>query len=154
MSETLCFVYLIVNRHNGHSYIGVPNTPQIRYRQHIRGAGRRQNHYLSNAIRKYGEDAFSLFTLKECSSKQIALQEECRCIKEYHPEYNMTDGGEGAINLPLESRQRISAARKGWVPTDEIRKHMSDAQRGKKFSEEHKRNLSDAGKRRFALRVV
>jgi hypothetical protein len=60
---------------------------------------------------------------------------------------NGTDGGEGTLGrkLSAEARAKISAARKGWCPSDDTRRRMSEGQKHRApFSEEHLSHLTDA----------
>jgi hypothetical protein len=76
---------------------------------------------------------------------------------------NMTDGGDGAGNLSVESRMKISETSKGRTKTPEQRQRLSEKTRGKNnpmygkkgelhpkfgkrynFSKEHKQKMSEA----------
>jgi len=55
---------------------------------------------------------------------------------------NLTDGGEGCVNLSKETRDKISLHNKGKKMSEESRLKMSNSHKGKKFTKEHRLNLS------------
>jgi group I intron endonuclease len=85
-------IYKIQNNVNGNFYIGKTiKTADERFKRHY------YNHkdgktYLYKAMRKYGFDNFSIEILEET----IDLDNRERFwIKTLHPQYNMTEGGDG-----------------------------------------------------------
>lgn len=140
MLNEQCSVYMVVNRHTGHMYIGVSNDPQTRFRGHLKAIKQKNpGFYFARAVKKHGADAFALFTLKVCNSRQEALSEEMRCIAAYYPEYNITAGGEGVIGFKhsAESKAKISASLKG-------NRNSKGKFLGRKLSEETKRKISQS----------
>ena len=61
---------------------------------------------------------------------------------------NISDGGDGAVGriVSLETRQKMSEARKGKVLTAETRRKMSEYHKGKTLSLETKRKISEGNK--------
>lgn len=59
---------------------------------------------------------------------------------------NLTDGGEGVINLlhTDESRKKMSTSKTGRILSDETRKKMSLSKKGKRNSKEHNENIRKA----------
>ena len=47
-----------------------------------------------------------------------------------------------------ETKQKISEAHSGWIPSEETRKQMSESHKGKKLLEEHKRKIGEKSKGR------
>jgi hypothetical protein len=101
-------IYLIKNKKNGKCYIGQAlcftgsNNNRWgtfgRWNSHIREAKNNQDHcvLLNNAIRKYGQDMFEIFTLLKCNKKDLDINEE-KFILEYNSiqpnGYNIKIGG-------------------------------------------------------------
>lgn len=160
-------VYIITNFMNKKVYIGQTSS-SIRERmcQHFAFALRMRRTRLSNAIRKYGPDAFGVHVLHVVHSKEEADKFERREIasmkaKTHQYGYNMTDGGEGLIGVirGVAWRNKMSIARKGKPRSPqavaktaaflrgrplsaEHRAAISKARKGMKFSAEHRMNLS------------
>ena len=91
-------VYKITNEVNGHSYVGFTSrTAQKRFNAHKASARRGAKWPLHNAIRKYGENNFTIKTLYEGKD---ALEQEDKYIKKYGY-YNIAPGGY-AVNLGVK----------------------------------------------------
>lgn len=105
------FIYKITNDINQKVYIGkTTNSIEKRWQEHKQDAykSRDKNRPLYNAIRKYGEQHFSIELVEECDIA-ILSQREIYWIEEYHSfsnGYNATLGGDGKIlydyNLIIE----------------------------------------------------
>jgi hypothetical protein len=59
---------------------------------------------------------------------------------------NMTDGGEGFLNLSEETKRKLSEANRGKILSEETKRKISETSKGRTHSEEHKRKLSEAKK--------
>ena len=123
-------IYIITNTINQHRYIGMTSKSlNIRWSTHKADARRNKPFLLHKAIRKYGEDNFTIKLLEECnvsSLEELGLIESAY-ISKLKPEYNMTTGGEGHTGIPMigekngmfnkhhteESKAKMSANRKG-----------------------------------------
>ena len=71
-------VYKITNTHNWKYYIGSSVDIHLRWKKHLARL-RNNNHenaYLQNAYNKYGEEAFELSILEECSREQQYIREQ------------------------------------------------------------------------------
>ena len=153
------YIYLIVNKINGKTYVGQhkSNNWQDKYM----GSGR----YLAHAKKKYGLENFEKFLIQYCNNKEEADNAEIFWIAEYRKrgkaEYNIANGGEGRTGpISEEHRKRLSEANKGRHPgnygkhpSEETRRKISEARKGrpapclgKHLSEETKRKLSEACK--------
>lgn len=119
------FLYLIRNTMTHDFYIGVTvKPPEMRFKQHVQSAKRGTYEYrLHRAIRKYGEDAFSVETIGQFSTKKEAIQLEIETINRLKPTYNMTNGGDSVEGLPRtpEWLAKMSAAHKGKKKSPELR---------------------------------
>jgi hypothetical protein len=95
-------VYLVANKENGHKYVGI-TTGSVgkRWREHRFAARHDKGRPLYRAIRKYGEDAFSIEVLATASSKDELKRLECEFIQSLRTYardgsgYNLTLGGDG-----------------------------------------------------------
>lgn len=89
-------IYIITNKINNKQYIGATdNTLDIRFKSH-----RYDKNVISQAIRKYGKEHFTIESLLECSSMDEAYDLEPKFIVEhgtkYPNGYNVSDGGKGS----------------------------------------------------------
>lgn len=156
------YIYLI-RLHGDPKYIGYTNNSvQKRWTQHRSAARRNNPQVLYQAIRKHGEEAFSIEVLVE-HEDAIYLRDvmEQKLIEEYQTHvshgsgYNVTYGGEGCYGrIPSEeTRKRISEAKKGSVCREETRKRISNSKKGSspwmkgRHHSEHSRNMMSLAKR-------
>jgi len=164
-------VYLITNTVNDKKkkYVGITQHKHSkRFRQHINAANRGLNTVICNAIRKYGEKAFTIALLDKTSDIDNLCDLEFHYIKQYNTKapngYNVTDGGDGITGFSFseESKKKMSASaigkpswnkgkkglqvawNKGQPMSDEQKKKISIAKIGKTVSEETKRKMSIA----------
>jgi group I intron endonuclease len=135
-------IYLIINLENLKKYIGITKySLEERFYQHIK-----RGFLLTEAIKKYGKEKFSIELIEEVESPERAYELEIFYIKKYNTKapfgYNLTDGGDGIF---------------GWQPSDEYRKECSERAKelhknkkvgmyGKKHNDETKRKMSEASK--------
>ena len=97
-------VYRYRNRVNDKSYIGVSGNISLRKQAHARGTDQTSLLYL--AMKKYGEESFDFEILIESTSRDLALDEECRFIGKFNSfrnGYNRTKGGDGLYGLTGEN---------------------------------------------------
>ena len=143
-------IYEIVNAVNGNRYVGSAVNVSTRWRSH-KAALRRGNHdnqYLQRSWNKYGADSFGFRLILLCAPKDLLLYEQ-RCIDGFSPEYNMapTAGNLLGYKHTDEAKAKVSASKKGMKRptfTIETRERMSIARRGKKHSPEHRYNNAAA----------
>ena len=100
-AEAIC--YLITNEANAKRYVGVTQKSlATRWREHLSDAQHGSSFMLHCAIRKHGEDAFTIRTLASASTWSEAAALERKFITELGTHiadgrgYNMTTGGDGA----------------------------------------------------------
>ena len=162
-------IYCITCLVNGKMYIG--QTVQLldnRWRRHVLSTQRGSDHKFHRAIRKYGEENFTVEEVMTVSAptKEILKKKldyvEMRLIKRFNTKidgYNSTDGVDGGLLgyvFSEETKRKISLSRIGAKNPNfgkhlskEHRRKISEAQKGKvsptkgkTLSEEHKRKLS------------
>lgn len=135
-------IYLITNIKNKKQYIGITKySLEERLSQHIK-----RGFLLTEAIKKYGKEKFSIELIEEVESAERVYELEIFYIKKYNTKapngYNLTDGGDGIF---------------GWQPSDEYRQECSERVKelhknkkvgmyGRKHNEETKRKMSEASK--------
>lgn len=89
---------------------------------------------LKQAQVKEGIENFEKFLIQYCYSKEETDKAEKFWIAEYRKrgkaEYNIADGGQGAVGVKLseETKRKISEAKKNM--TEESRKKISEAKKG------------------------
>jgi group I intron endonuclease len=143
-------VYAIVNKNNGHKYIGSSDNIYRRWGDHKSTLRRNGHHstYLQRAWNKYGEDDFMLLVLLECVKEDCRIKEQ-EFIENLHPEYNIaTQAGGGSypgINAGRKRPDRAllnklhpSKGHTGCTHSEETRAKMSAA-----WAERRKRGMSD-----------
>jgi hypothetical protein len=129
------YIYLTINKHNSHFYIGKHSSSKHPDKDTYIGSGWGFN----KAIKKYGRQAFINHKLKFFECEQDAFAEEAEIvsysyIQKYNNElrvtYNLTTGGIG-----------------GGIPSEETRARFSEVKKGKKLSEQDKENKRKAANR-------
>ena len=95
----MAYIYKITNKVNNKIYIGqTVQSINHRWRQHVSEAyGESKCAHLHAAIRKYGEDNFTVEKIEECSQNQLNEKEEywINYYNSYREGYNLTCGGDG-----------------------------------------------------------
>lgn len=154
------YIYLIVNKVNGKTYVGQRKSSKEWYDDSYMGSGKR----LKLAKQKYGIENFEKFLIQYCSSKEETDKAEKFWIAEYRSrdkaEYNIANGGQGSSigfkgkHHTEETKRKISESCKETFKSEVVKQKLSKAHKGKYFSDEHKLNLSESlkgknkGKRR------
>ena len=135
-------VYITTNLINTKKYIGkdINNNPNYL------GSGT----YIKKAIKKYGKKNFKKEILEYCSSKDELWQKEEWWLNFHDVEnnslfYNKTNKAFGNSGQTIEGKEKISKARKGWKPTDEMKKKMSEGKKGHKmYTDEWRTKISNS----------
>jgi group I intron endonuclease len=145
-------------------YIGISKHPEKRWRQHKKNSEIGVKTPLCDAIRSFGFECIEKTVLLKTTSHMARIRER-HYIAEHGTRvpfgYNLTEGGDGAINLPADVRTRMGAKNRGRMHTAETRAKMSASSRskelmtpavkakisaatkGKKRSEETRRKISE-----------
>ena len=146
-------VYEIVNKINGHRYVGSAVNIQNRWREHksklIRG--RHHSRHLQNAWDKYGAGAFDFNVLELCFPWSLTDREKAWCLKLNH-EYCMREVVDSNLGMKHtdEARSIMSVKSKGnknsvgRIHTPESRAKQSASMTGKKHSPETLARMSAA----------
>ncbi|MEK5414402.1 NUMOD3 domain-containing DNA-binding protein [Paenibacillus sp. FSL L8-0708] len=137
-------IYTITNTVSGKTYVGQSSRVGTRWKVHVRllNAGKHENPALQRAWTKYGSAAFDFALIEECSVESLDEREiyYVKKFDSYTKGYNCDLGGSQGRGyvVSLESRQKMSAAKKGRPST----------MKGKKHSEEAKANMREGHKNR------
>lgn len=140
--QTIYSIYVKTNILNNKKYVGFSNDVEARQRQHIRDANNGSKCILHKAMRKYGNENFSLEIIYESLDRTHILEMETYFIKKYESYwqtgkgYNMTFGGEGASGYKHtpEELENLSKRFSG----------SGNPMFGKPCSDERKRNISNS----------
>lgn len=149
-----CGIYEIVNCEDNKKYIGYSKYIERRIKRHFKKLSKNlhENSYLQNAWNKYGEESFSYFIIEELDPNLLKEKESeyIKLLDAKHPNgYNLTDGGDGIVNLDEKSKDKIRKAqmgnknRLGAVLSQKTRNKISVGNKGKVISNKRKKELSD-----------
>jgi group I intron endonuclease len=130
-------IYAIINKINGHKYIGSSADITNRWKRHIKRLENNDHHsrHLQNAWNKYGKDNFEFAVLIECPVGDL-LDHEQEQIDSGRPEYNVspTAGRTAGVIRSAEYRRKQSESQRGKRLSAETRQKISDGMKGKKNS--------------------
>lgn len=169
-----CGIYMIKNKNTGQIYIGQSNNIERRWRDHYSHPVKKTQ-YFSNAIHKYGPDAFEYYILYSCSQYDIDLLNE---LEKYYiwkydtytnkKHYNMTPGGDFNPMSLKENALKVTGKNNpmygcygnknpwyGHHHTDDAKKIMSKKKKGLYKGQKHplsKYTLWDSSFIRFLKR--
>ena len=140
------YIYLVTNKVSGKIYVGQHKAEK--FESWYLGSGI----HITNALKKYGRDKFSVELIDTAASKEELNEKEIYWIRELDSRnpnvgYNLAKGGAGH-RMSSDSRKRMSEARKRYCATEAGKEQLSKSMRGKKLSEEQKRKISNALKGR------
>lgn len=134
--EKISGVYEIVNKSNGHRYIGSSHDIYVRCKDHKVKLNNNKhcNVYLQRAWNLYGEESFEFGILSYCPIQSLLYFEQI-FLNEEQPEYNICHhaGSSLGVHHSEETKRKISTAKKGKkhpyniVYTEELRKRLSDS---------------------------
>lgn len=159
-------IYQVTNLINGKIYIGLTKQKLLRrWQGHVQYANNGSKTALHCAIRKYGQNAFSVTAIASCLCRDESGDVEAEIICDRGSKapngYNLTSGGDGVVGLSKEIRDIISQKNKGRklspdalkrraerqrgrIVSDEVREKLRVAHTGKRLTAEHRRKLSEA----------
>lgn len=154
-----CGIYMIVNKETKQKYIGQSNNIERRWRDHY-NSPQKKNQYFSNAIHKYGKNAFEYYILYSINEYDIDLlnKMEQYYIWKYNTfkdksHYNMTPGGNFNPMLLKEHSLKVAGKNNpmygccgdknpmyGRHHTNDAKKIMSDKKKGLYIGSKHPRS--------------
>jgi len=140
------YVYCVTNTINGMKYVGMTSRT-IEESKNYYGSGV----YITRSIKKLGKQYFKKEIIEVCDDLKHLKEREKYWIKTLnvkHPfGYNLTDGGDGVVNLCEESRKRLVEKLKllvgkkhphyGKKRNKEWCDNISKGLKGRKLSPEH-----------------
>jgi group I intron endonuclease len=145
-------IYSIVNKINGHRYVGSAIDISDRWRKHKYELRKGTHHskYLLNSWKKNGEDNFDFIVIEECEIDKL-IEREQFYLDQSFPEYNTNKiaGSLLGFRFSEETKKQMSIVHTGFRHTEESKKKMSEIWSGKprgKYSEERCKKLSESHK--------
>jgi group I intron endonuclease len=113
---SICGIYKITNKINGHSYIGQSLNIEQRWTEHKKCINNTESwdRSLYKAIRKYGLDNFSWEIIEECSEENLDNRETywIDYYNSYNDGYNQTMGGSGTHGNSLKiTKEQVNEIR-------------------------------------------
>jgi group I intron endonuclease len=146
------YVYCITNTLNGMKYVGMTSRTIEESREYY-GSGV----YITRAVKKLGKQHFKKEIIEVCDNIEDLKEREKYWIKTLNTKkpygYNLTDGGDGVVNLCEESKKRqieklkMYVGEKNWhygkKRSEETKLNMSLSQLGKTHKEETKQKLRE-----------
>lgn len=156
-------IYKITNKLDGKCYIGkTSRTIEKRWREHRNQVKSKKTYYLHYAIKKYGEENFTIEIIKElnCLVPAHLNHAERYFIKKYKsndPEfgYNMTLGGDGfeaGHETSRQHRKRISLKKIKFYELPENREITRKAL--KKYYKEHPEKVNRGPRTKEVLKKI
>lgn len=87
---SFCGIYMLINKVNGHRYVGSSRNIRIRLWKHrsLLRHNKHENPHLQNAWNKYGEENFDYSILEKCTEEERFKREQFY-IDTLKPEYNI-----------------------------------------------------------------
>lgn len=115
------YIYLIVNKVNGKTYVGQHKSNS--FNDNYMGSGT----VLHRAFNKYGKENFEKFHLQSCWSKEELDKQEIFWIAEYKKrckaEYNLTKGGTGGNGGANKGQKRSEEIKAKFREADKLYDH-------------------------------
>lgn len=141
-----CGIYEIVNKTNGHRYIGSSVNIHNRTNLHIRNLNQNKHHsrHLQSAWNKYKADAFEFGMLISCP-KNLLLYYEQQFLDLIHPEYNISPTASSVLGTKRTEEQRKRMSKSARNKTAEQREHIKEGAKNRPpVSDETRRKQSIA----------
>lgn len=161
-------IYLITNTINNKRYVGQVikhRGYQLRWKEHINGIKYANTRLLSNAINKYGKDAFNVQLIEDDIPENLIDEREKYYITKFNTfyqntaGYNMTIGGQGVHQYEHTEADKLKIAessKRFWKELKANPEKFSDRNnkisqklKGRPKSDVTKEKLSVAAKNRF-----
>ena len=140
-------IYKIINRGDGHCYVGSAvnlTKRKCNHWQELRN-GTHRNIHLQRAWNKYGEEMFHFQVVGKCSTERL-LELEQEVMDHLKPEYNIEKTAQSSLGVRrrAETLAKMSAANIGKHLSPKTRTKMSKARMGHLVSQETKSRISCA----------
>ena len=126
------FIYVVTNTKNGKVYVGKTIKPfDGRWQEHLRDARAKRGHYLHNAIRKHGVDAFQ-FEIVDMAFGEDDLNSKEReyIFREVAVEpkfgYNLNSGGGKGCVVSESTKKKQAESVKEVMARPEVKQRQSD----------------------------
>jgi len=135
-------IYKITNP-KGKVYIGCSTNIKKRWKVY-KSLGCLNQPLLYNSLLEFGYKNHNFEILEECEKENL-LKKEKFYIKKHNSflnGLNQNKGGYGTVEHTLETKQKISEARKGWIPSKERGMKIGNKLKGRKHTEETKKKIS------------
>ena len=100
------YIYIILNKLNGHFYVGKSSNPTYRFIKHktvANNIGKNTSHKafpIHYAIKKYGEENFEIHVIDEMGTNQDILLLEKHWISYFKPTYTLYNATNGGDEMP------------------------------------------------------
>ena len=126
-------------------YVGqTSKTLEIRWNEHLRLSRNGKELPLYRAIRKYGEDNFTVFVLEEIA-ESLLDERETYWIKQLHSfgkgGYNCTFGGDGLRGFHHTEETKLKIGNLSRNRSEESNKKISENLKGRKATEQQKSKM-------------
>ena len=138
-SQQTGVIYKITCLITGKPYVGQTRQKLNRRISQHKCDSKKAKYGIDAAIKKYGWENFSVEVLETCPVEMLNEREKFFIAKlntQVPNGYNLTDGGDTALNISEETRARMSAAKKG-KPSN---------RKGLPLTEEHKAKIAASKK--------
>lgn len=144
-----CGIYNIINKVNGHFYIGSTASTSVRFSRHrsMLNSGSHDNVHLQRAWKLYGGKNFEFVVLRECPRDRLLSEEQLDLDKFYGSPscYNLSPNAfrpNLGIPRPESVKRKISLSQLGKSRfTDEQKRMLSKIHLGRRHSEETRKKM-------------
>lgn len=135
-------IYLVTNLLNSKKYVGITKfSIEERFLQHTK-----RGFLLTEAIKKYGKQKFSVELVEKVESSEKAYKLEQYYIEKYNTKspngYNLTNGGDGIFGWEVTEKYRQECSDK----VKQLHKEKKVGMYGKTHTEETKKKMSESSK--------
>lgn len=152
------YIYKISNNINGKFYIGKAINAEKRFKRHKYLAKKGVKRHFYNAIRKYGENNFTLSIIEECDNEIINDREKywIERLNATNPliGYNNASGGEGGNTWQYnthkeDTKKKLSQKLKGHAVNYDAIKKQAEKRKGTHIPEKQKQKISATLKEKY-----